>query len=158
MADETTPAAGQPSAQTGVWTDPYRAYNFKLEIQGVVEGHFFECSGLSIKVHTIAYREGGNAQVVHKLPGQVEYGELTLRWGLTSSQELWRWFQTTVSGKVDRRNVSVVVLDSDGVGEVMRWNLINAWLSEWHGPALNALSKDVAIGRVTLVTETVTGE
>ncbi len=52
-------------AQTGTRVDPYRAYNFKLEIQGVTEGHFTECSGLGVKVQAIAYREGGTSQVVH---------------------------------------------------------------------------------------------
>jgi len=34
----------QSGAQPGVFTDPYRAYNFKLVVQGVTEGHFTECS------------------------------------------------------------------------------------------------------------------
>jgi hypothetical protein len=63
-------------AQTGAWTDPYRAYNFKLEIQGVTEGHFTECGGLGVKVDVISYREGGNSQVIHRLPGQVSYAAL----------------------------------------------------------------------------------
>ena len=44
-------------------TDPYRAYNFKLIIQGVTEGHFTECTGLTVKVDAIKYREAGNNQV-----------------------------------------------------------------------------------------------
>ncbi len=31
-------------------SDPYRSYNFKLEIDGVAEGYFTECSGLTPKV------------------------------------------------------------------------------------------------------------
>ena len=144
----------QAAGQTGSWTDPYRAYNFKLEIQGVTEGHFAECSGMEVKVHPISYREGGNAQVVHRLPSFVEYGDISLRYGLTNSRELWDWFLTSVRGKVERRNVSIVMLDGDGVTEVMRWNLINAWLSEWRGTPLNALEKEVAIETLTLVFET----
>ena len=150
MAEAKTQAAGQ----TGARKDPYRGYNFKLEIQGVTEGHFAECSGLDVKVHAISYREGGNSQVVRRLPGPVEYGDITLRYGLTDSRELWDWFTTSVRGKVDRRNVSVVMLDSDGVTEVVRWNLISAWLSEWRGAPLNALEKEVAIETMTLVYET----
>ena len=36
--------------------DAYRNYNFKLEIQGVTEGHFTECDGMQVKVESIAYR------------------------------------------------------------------------------------------------------
>jgi phage tail-like protein len=140
--------------QTGVSVDPYRAYNFKLEIQGVTEGHFTECSGLGVKVHAIAYREGGNSQIVHRLPGPVEYADATLKYGLTNSRELWDWFMTSVEGKVERRNVSIVLMDNDGVSEVARWNLIDAWVSEWRGSPLDASGREVAIETVTLVFET----
>src|SRR5918995_49872 len=121
------------AAAPGTVEDPYRAYNFKLLIQGVAEGHFTECSGLGIKVHDIKYREGGATQVVHRLPGPVEYADVLLRYGLTSSTELWMWFLTAVQGKVERRNVSIVMVQSDGVNEAMRWNLINAWPAQWRG-------------------------
>jgi phage tail-like protein len=46
------------------------------------------------------------------------------------------------------------MLDSSGVTEVMRWDLFNAWPSEWRGSMLNALEHDMAIETVTLVFET----
>ncbi len=134
-------------------TDPYRAYNFKLDIQGVTQGHFTECSGLGIKVEAIRYREGGNNQVVRRIPGPVEYADVTLRYGLTSSKELWDWLMGAVAGKVQRKNVSIVLIDNDGVTEVMRWELIDAWPSEWRGAGLNALSHEIAVESLTLVFE-----
>ena len=134
--------------------DPYRSYNFKLEIQGVTEAHFTECSGLSIKTEAIRYREGGNNQVVHRIPGPVEYGDIQLNFGLTDSTELWDWMMTAVKGRVERKNVSILMLDSEGVSEVMRWDLINAWPSEWSGAPLDAMSRNVAIESLTLVFET----
>jgi phage tail-like protein len=141
-------------AQTGVWVDPYSSYNFKIEIQGVTEGHFTECSGLGVKVPAMSYREGGNSQVVHRLPGPVEYADIRLRYGLTSSRQLWEWFLTAVEGKLERRNISVVLMDSDGMTEVTRWNLINAWVAEWRGAPLDAMGREVAIETMTLVFET----
>lgn len=135
-------------------SDPYRAYEFKLLIDGVTEGHFTECSGLGVKVDAIRYREGGNSQVVRRIPGQVEYADVTLRYGLTSSSELWDWFLTSVRGEVERKNVSIVMLDADGVTEVLRWNLLNAWPAEWRGAMLDALSHEVAIESLTLVFDT----
>jgi phage tail-like protein len=145
-------AAG--GAQPGAYSDPYRAYNFKLVIQGVAEGHFTDCSGLGVSVHPIRYREGGTAQVVHCIPGPVSYTDVELRYGLTASTELWDWMKSVVSGRVLRKNVSVLLLDSDGATEVMRWDLINAWPSEWRGAPLDALSHEVAIESLTLVFET----
>lgn len=150
--------ASQPKAQagsqTGTWTDPYRAYNFKLEIQGVTEGHFSECSGMAVRVPSIPYREAGAGQVVHRLPGPIDYGEITLRYGLTSSTQLWTWFQTAVNGQVERRNVSIVMLGDDGSTPVTQWNLINAWPCEWRGALLDALGREAAIESITLVFET----
>lgn len=153
-AGNVATGAAPSGAQPGVFNDPYRAYNFKLEIQGITEGHFAACSGLGIKIQVIKYREGGTNQVVHCIPGPVEYGDITLRYGLTSSHEIWDWLMAAVAGKVERKNVSILMLDSDGVAEVMRWDLINAWPAEWRGAPLDALSREVAIESLTLVYET----
>src|SRR5262245_45330287 len=151
-APETSaPAPG--TGQTGTWQDPYRAYNFKVMVQGVGDGHFTECSGLAVKVQSIAYREGGASPLIHRLPGQIEYGEVTLRYGLTSSLELWQWFLSAVQGRVQRRSVSIVMLGDDGTTEVLRWNLINAWVTEWRGALLDALGREAAIESMTLVFE-----
>ena len=132
-------------------TDPYRSYNFKLEIGGVAEGHFTECSGLSVKIESIAYREAGNHQLVRHIPGPVDYTAVTLKYGVTKSRELWDWMLKASQGNMQRRNVLIVLLDSQGDNEVMRWNLIDAWPSEWQGAALNASEKALAIETLTLV-------
>jgi|SRR5262245_13719815 len=146
------------AVQTGAWVDPYRAYNFKLEINSVTEGHFTECSGLGVKVDVISYREGGNNQIVHRMPGQVSYAEITLRYGLTNSRDMWTWFLTAVSGKVERRNVTIVLMDSSGAAPVMSWILRNAWISEWRGAPLDASGHEVAVETMTLVFEELQSE
>ena len=152
-APPAPPAAPAAGAQPGTPVDPYRAYNFKLIIQGVAQGHFTECTGLGVKIDAIQYREGGENQVVRKLPGRVDYCDVTLRYGLTDSPELWQWFMKALEGAVDRRNPSIALLDFDGKTEVMRWNLYNAWPSQWRGAQLNAVGSEAAIESVTLVFE-----
>src|SRR5688572_33485108 len=99
----------QPSgSQPGTTVDPLRAYNFQLLINGVTEGHFTEVSGLGVKVERISYREAGNQSTVRAIPGRVTYSSVTLRFGLTSSKDLWDWLMTAVAGNVSRRNVSIV--------------------------------------------------
>jgi phage tail-like protein len=149
QAPQTAPSGAQP----GVFVDPYRAYNFKLVIQGVVEGHFTECSGMGIKVQALEYREGGQQQVVHRIPGRVEYSSVSLRYGLTPSRELWDWFIAGVKGSVQRKNVSILMLDSEGITEVMRWDMINAWATEWRGAPLDALHGEMAVETLVLVFE-----
>lgn len=141
------------TAGAGSTVDPYRAYNFKLVIQGIAEGHFTDCTGLNVRVVAIPYREGGAGNVVRQVPGPVEYGPVTLRYGLTASRDLWDWMNTVVRGAIERKNISILMLDTDGVTEALRWDLINAWPSEWSGSPLDALSKEVAIESMTLVFE-----
>lgn len=143
-------------AGPGQRVDPYRGYNFSLIIDGVSEGHFTECSGLGAKVAPIRYREGGNAQIVHQLVGPVEYAEVTLRYGLTNSPELWAWFMSAVHGTPQRKNVSIVMLTAGGIGEGLRWNLNDAWPTEWRGAPLDALGKEIAIETLALVYESLT--
>ncbi|MCA9948318.1 MAG: phage tail protein [Anaerolineales bacterium] len=132
-------------------TDPYRSYNFKLDINGISEGHFTECSGLSVKVESIPYREAGSNQIVRKIPGPVDYAGVTLRYGVTNSKDLWNWLMKAVEGNVERKNVSIILLDSQGTDEVMRWNLVDAWPSEWQGAGLNTTDRAIAIDSLTLV-------
>lgn len=147
MADPT------PAAQPGVTVDPYGAYNFTLSVQGVADAHFSACSGLSARVHPIRYREGGRGQVVRSVPGPVEYGEVTLWYGLTSSTELWNWFADGLKGRATRRHASIILLDRDGSTPVVRWELYDAWPTAWQGAPLDALSRDLAIESLSLVFE-----
>lgn len=130
--------------------DPYRSYNFKLIIEGTTEGHFMECSGLSAKIEQIKYREAGNNQITRKLPGQVEYGDITLKYGLTDSVSIWKWFQAGVQGNVERKNITIQLLNNAGTEVVIQWNLINAWISEWKGTTFNAMKNEIAIETISL--------
>jgi len=136
--------------------DPYRLYSFKLEINGITEGHFTECSGLDIKIETITYREAGSKSGLRHIPGPVDYGSITLKYGLTTSRDLWDWMMKAAQGDIQRRNVSIVMLDSAGTSEVMRWNLSDAWPCEWHGAPLSALEKGIAIESLVITYDEIT--
>ena len=143
-------ADNQPAAKVGVTIDPYRNYNFLLQVQDIAEARFTECSGLGMRIHPIHYRESGAGQIVRAIPGPVEYAEVTLRYGLTNSLDLWNWLLLAVKGTVQRRHVSVVMLDPDGAREALRWNLINCWPCEWRGAVLDALGREAAIEELHL--------
>lgn len=146
MAQPTQP----PQAQPGSVVDPYRNYNFKVVIQSVVQGHFTRVDGLGVKIDRVLWREGGENASVRVLPGQPEFTPVTLRYGLTDSTELIRWLFRAIGGNVERRNVSLAMLDASGTAEVRRWNLIGAWPCEWFGAPLDALGKELAIESLSL--------
>lgn len=138
-------------ARADVSVDPYRNYNFSIDVEGVGEARFTECTGLGLRVHPFCYREAGARQAVRVLPGRVEYGEVTLRYGLTNAPELWKWMCDAAEGKLQRRHVSIVMLDLKGENETMRWNLFYAWPCEWRGAALDALGREAAIEEMHIV-------
>jgi len=154
-AAQNAPDTAASPAQPGAYVDPYRAYNFRIEVQGQVEGYFTECYGLGARVESIHFREGGAGRQVHRLPGRVEYADVTLRYGMTASRLLWDWLTSILEGKVERKNLSIILLDNEGKdGEVARWNLIDAWPREWRGTPLDALGNQVAIEEVVLTFNT----
>jgi len=143
------PPSGQAQARVGAPVDPYRNYNFLLQIPDIAEARFTECIGLGMRIHPIRYRESGAGQIVRMLPGPVEYAEVTLRYGLTNSIDLWNWLTASLR-VVQRRHVTVAMLDSDGARQTIRWNLLNAWPCQWSGAPLDALGREAAIEELHL--------
>jgi phage tail-like protein len=132
--------------------DPYKAFNFRVEIDGVTLAAFSEVSGLESQTEVIEYRTGTERNTVRKLPGLTKHANLVLRRGVTQDAELWNWRKTVVDGQVDRRNGSIVLLDDDRA-EVLRWNFFDGWISKWVGPTLNAKGNEVAIETIEIAHE-----
>jgi phage tail-like protein len=111
--------------------DPYRGYNFKLEIDGITRAAFREVSGLDA------------AEPARRLPGQTKYSNITLKWGVTDDHSLLKWGDTAIDGKTERRNGSIILMEKDAPVKV--WKFKNAWPIKWTGPSLNATAEEVAI-------------
>src|SRR5215472_6461930 len=133
---QPAPATGN-GAQPGTVVYPLGVYNWRLESQGMAEAHFVRCSGLGVSVQAPRFRAAGTRQVVHRLIGRVEYADVRLEYGLTASKEMFDWMMSAVQGTVQRRNVSIVMLDADGSTEKLRWNLSGVWPREWRGAVLD---------------------
>ncbi len=137
---------------TGVTPDPYGNYNFLVEIDGITRAAFQECSGFDSTIDVIEHREGGENTTPRKFPGQTKYSNISLKWGLTDSRELYDWHRRVVNGDIERKNGSIVLLDRKGE-EVLRWNFFRAWPTKWDGPDLNAEGTDAAIEMLELAHE-----
>jgi phage tail-like protein len=134
--------------------DPFRNFRFKLEIQGIQQAGFSECSGFGSNIEVIEYREGGETSTVRKLPGKISYPDITLKWGVTNSRELYDWHLAAVNGQIDRRDGAIILQDDAGVDQV-RWNFFNAWPSKYDGPDFNAKGNDVSVDSLTVSCERV---
>ena len=135
----------------GQRVDPYGNFNFLVEIDGITRAAFQECTGLESRVQVIEHREGG-ALTTQKLAGMTNYPNIVLRRGITDDTELYDWHRVASEGRVDRRNGSIGLMDTQG-REQRRWNFFDAWPVAWTGPALNSEQNDVAIESLELAHE-----
>jgi phage tail-like protein len=131
---------------------PFGAFNFAVEIEGLLVGGFSQVDGLESDVEVEEYREGGVNGFVHKLPGHTSHANLVLRHGLTAVSTLWNWYDSTSRGVISRRNGTIMLLDRRQI-PVMWWNFRNALPVRWSGPALNAQSDEVGVESVELIHE-----
>ena len=132
-------------------TDPYLAGHFLVEIDGILAAAFSEVSGIEASIEVIEYRTG-NQPTVQKIPGLHKFTNITLKRGMVRDASLWNWIKTVIDGKVQRANVSIILLDPLNQ-PVWRWNLTNAWPCKWTGPVLNANSSEVAIETLEIAHE-----
>ena len=138
---------------TGTRVDPFRTFNFRLEIDGLTMGSFRECSGLAADGNAVEYREGTDVpRSVRKLVGLQTYSNVTLKRGYTTNRELWDWYKNIVNGIADRRHGSVILMDEQRK-DVLRWSIENAWIKKIEAPSFNATANEVAVESIELVHE-----
>ncbi len=143
---------------TGQRNDPYRSFNFEIQIDNIPSGAFSEASGLTAEGDGVDYREGTDlAMNVRKLVGLRKYSNITLKRGYVSDTSLWEWYTNIANGLADRRNVTIV-LKNEQRQPVIRWHADACWINKIEGPSLKASANEVAIESVELIHEGLTIE
>lgn len=143
---------------TDTRTDPFRGFNFRVEIDGLGIAAFNEVSGLTAEGDAVEYREGTDpVNHVRKLTGLRKFANLMFMRGYVQDNSLWEWYQQIADGENIRRNGSVILMN-EAHADVMRWNFENAWINKIEGPMLKAIGNEVAIEKMELVHEGLTFE
>jgi phage tail-like protein len=111
------------------------AVTFTVKIPDIdTIGRFSNCSGLEMSFDVLEYREGGNNDFVHHLPGAIRYPNLLLTRGLTNEVALMKWFWATQT-QADRKEVTIT-LSGEGVDRT--WTFADAFPVRWVGPQISA--------------------
>lgn len=136
--------------------DPISAHQFALEIQGITEATFREASGFGSEHQIIEQKEQtskGNT-VIRKIPGTLKWQNITLKRGMTSNQEMWKWRQQVIDGKIEdaRLDGSIVGYDEDG-NEKIRYNFRRGWPSKWESTAMNAGGNEPVVETIEITHE-----
>ena len=137
-------------------TDPLLQGNVLLDLDGVgVVANFTSVSGISSEVEIVdnPYVTDQGKVYIGKLPGKPKTPTITLKRGLTGATELWAWHLAVMQGTPDRRNGSVIMMNTLGE-EVLRYNFGNAMVSKLSLSEGGAKTSGVQIEEATLACET----
>jgi phage tail-like protein len=134
--------------------DPWGAFNFLVEIDGIAEAGFSEVSGLSATVDIIEYRNGNDREnAVRKIAGLTRFGDIHLRRGMIASNGLWDWWRASSDGSAGAvRNVAIALLD-EARQPLRRWNLTRARLAGYTAGPFDAAASLVAVEEIVLSVE-----
>lgn len=148
-------AKGGSSPRDG---DPDVSYAFKVMINNVTYAMFSEIGGLSWKAEAIPVRSGGNNEHGYNMRGPGKFEPLTLKRGwFASNGEFYDMMKSSLSGSskgsgagASRSNITITVLNRkyQPIGE---YQVFNAFITEYSGLSLNAMSSQVAFEQIRMV-------
>jgi phage tail-like protein len=101
-------------------------------------GVFRSLSGLEVSFETHPYHEGGNNDVVHRLPGRMEYPNLVLSFGVVKYDELLNWFWAT-RDEAGLSDITITLSATSGrTSEDLRaFTFTDAFPIRWSGPQIS---------------------
>jgi phage tail-like protein len=101
-------------------------------------------------------REGGNNGKQIRLTGPMNYGQLSLKRGMTDNLDLWKWASTMLTDRSLRADAEVVLFAPDGETERARFVLSRCLPLKIKAPAMNAKDGTIAIEEMQLAYESLT--
>ena len=142
--------SGRYSTKTAQMVDPFATFKFHLEVGGITQAAFTDCSGLEMSTEVFEYQEGGLNEYVHKIPGRTKVSNVTLKRGFATSNELFEWYKE-MEGKLlegkrfDFQQVTIILYSSADQNELVRWTLDKAFPVKWVGPAFKTDEAAIAV-------------
>jgi phage tail-like protein len=141
-----------------VSAEPFMAFAFAVELripgieEPLCEAAFAHCEGLELRRAITTARDGGDGSV--RLQSGVEsFANVTLRRGMTSSFDLWDWWERVRRDPKLRATCDVIVLSPDLASERVRFRLHRCLPARIAGPALDAAKNEIAIETLEIACE-----
>ncbi len=157
------------SAKASHRNDPYANFKFRLKWEGRYVAGVSKVSGLTRTVQVITHRAGGDPTTPRRMPGQSEYGPITLERGVTHdvafeqwANKVWDYHNSTIDDQQDGANNQDVSLNdfrkdiilemyNESGQKVIAYNIYRCWPSEFTAlPEMDANGNAVAIQSLKL--------
>lgn len=129
----------------------FRAFRFKVEIDGVLAAAFSQVSGFGVRVETSEYRSGNDLRSVPmEIPTLTRYDHITLSKGIVGDYDMLQWVLSVASSDIapptgiDRRNVTITLIDDKGK-DGPKWFITGAYPVSYQISDFDALRGEVAV-------------
>lgn len=127
--------------------------NFQVEIDGIDYGNFISVSGLGATAE-VTDDVGGMDKNARKIPGKVKYETVVLTRNADPKDKILKdWWKTVERGDPERKAVSIVFFDRDGVTEVARRNLFECVPCGWDISDLSSQDSGAVTESISIVYE-----
>ena len=143
---------------TGARREAFGVYYFAVEIAGIQEAYFRNCSGLKSEAEVVPMQEGGLNSTEHKLIGRTKYPNIVLKQGFANSS-LWDKRQTFISdspGSPIQRFNGTITQFGPGGKRAHSWQFEKAWICKWEGPDFDATKNEISIETIEIAHEGLT--
>ena len=134
---------------------PIPAFHYRVEIDGLNPIAFSEISGLNMSRETITYKDGLSCiQGAKHIPGMVADIKFTMKKGvIKGDSKLYDWINSIRVTTVDKKNITISLMDEKGEAPVVTWKVTNAFPVKLEAPSFNAKTNDVAIESLELMAD-----
>ncbi len=119
-------------------------------------GAFAECTGLEATVEPKVIKAGGSNYGPVQRMGRVSFATVVLKRGMTTTRDLWDWFQHVCAGNYAYRlSVEIEMRDASST-PALTWALARALPVKFKAADLNARGTEVGIEELHLAHEGLT--
>ena len=136
--------------------DPLVGFHFAVEIGDKVSGYFTECSGLGSETELIEHKvvTPTGTEVSMKIPGRLKWENITLKRGLTSNMDIWKWRKMVEDGDViGARSHGTISMFNQKLDVVARWHFEGGWPVKCTGPQPKADGNEIGVEELTIAHE-----
>jgi phage tail-like protein len=121
--------------------------------EDMCSGAFAECTGLEATMEPKVIKAGGANYGPVQRPGPVTFATVVLKRGMTSSRDLFTWFQLVAGGTYAYRLSAEIEMQDAAGNTVVTWGLDRCLPVKFKAADLNAKGGDVGIEELHLAHE-----
>lgn len=116
-------------------------------------GAFAECTGLEATMEPKVIKAGGANYGAAQRAGPVTFATVVLKRGMTTTRDLWNWFQTVAGGGYSYRLDARITMQSHNGQAMLTWVLERALPVKFKAADLNAKEGGIGIEELHLAHE-----